>query len=215
MTIKGPSATDILRYVVSATKGVVKGLDWSSCPLAQEVDDEDTKAEAGDKEAREKVMSGGDVVEANKAAMAQEKQEAGVEKGVVVEEVVSGDVDGVDWGGEDDAEEGVVVEEVDSGEVEGDSRARGSGDGVPPQTPLTQAEKRERETVSHYFDHIKDYCRNGAPDVEARRLRPPAQVGGGCVIAVHIHCLRRGFQLRQSLLWNLFVCSPSVAFICL
>ena len=56
MTIKGPSAKDMLRYVVSATKGVVKGLDRSSCPLAQEVDDEDTKAEAGDKEAREKVM---------------------------------------------------------------------------------------------------------------------------------------------------------------
>lgn len=199
MTIKGPSATDILRYIVCATKTLVKGLDWSTCPLAQEVDDEGTKADAGDKEAREKVMSGGDVVEAKKAAVAQEKQEAGVEKGVVIEELVSGDVDGVDWGGEDDAEEGVVVEEVDSGEVEGDSRARGSGDGVPPE---------KLETVSHYFGHIKDYCRNGAPDVEKRRLLPPAQVGGGGVIAVHIHCLRRGFQLRQSLLWNLFVCSP-------
>ena len=87
----------------------------------------------------------------------------------------------------------------------GGSTALGSGDGVPPPQPLTQIEQR---VVSQYFGHIKDYCRNGAPDVEARRLLPHAQVGGSGVIAVHIHCLSRGFQLRQTLLWNLFVCSP-------
>ena len=201
---------DILRYVVNATKGVVQGLNWSRCPLAQEVDDEDTKAEAGDTEARGKVMSGEDIVEARKAALAQEKQEAEAEARRTQgkqEEVVETEGE-VDWGGdEDDAEEGVVVEEVDLGDIEGGSIARGSGDGVPPPTrgALTRADKRD---IGAHFDHIKDYCRNGAPDVKARSLLPPAQVGGSGVIAVHIHCLRRGFQLRQSLLWNLFVCSP-------
>ena len=120
MTVKGPSAKDILRYVVSATKRLVKGLDWSKYPLAQEFDDEDTKAQAGDKEAREKIMSGGDAVEAQKAAMAQEKQDAEVDTGVGTEVVVTGDVEGVDWGVDDDAVEGfVVVEDADSGEVDG------------------------------------------------------------------------------------------------
>ena len=59
VTIKGEAAKDILRYVVQMTKGVVRGLDWSRCPLAQQVNDEDTSAVAGDKEAREKVMWAG------------------------------------------------------------------------------------------------------------------------------------------------------------
>ena len=58
-----------------------KGLDWRLCQLSQTFDGEDTEAEAGDE--AESVI-------------------------VIDEDMITGDVPGLDWGGDDDTEEGIV-----------------------------------------------------------------------------------------------------------